>query len=43
MITIVILAFAAHVVAWIALPSGKKGAPAAAPARTAPGINVSHA
>ena len=43
MIAIVILAFAAHVVAWIVLPSGKKAAPANAPVMSTAGINISHA
>jgi len=43
MTAIVIVAFAAHVIAWIALPSGKRVASAAVPAVTTAGINVSHA
>ena len=43
MTVIVIVAFAAHIVAWLALPSGKKTASVSAPIRAAAGINVSHA
>ena len=43
MTAIVIVAFAAHVVAWIVLPSGKKAGSAIAPAMSTAGINISHA